>query len=73
VRVKVVIPFVAHKLQPGVGAVGELIGARFERMERETSYWDLVAELWTWEGDFIVLEEDVLQTEELINETSACG
>jgi hypothetical protein len=32
-----------------------------------------VAELWTGEDDFIVLEEDVLPTEELIREISACS
>ncbi len=37
-----------------------------------TSYWDLVAELWNSESDFILLEEDVLPTEAMIRSMWAC-
>jgi hypothetical protein len=37
-----------------------------------TSYWDLVEELWAAESDFILLEEDVLCSEELIQSMWEC-
>ena len=37
-----------------------------------TGYWDMLDVLWTGEDDFIVLEEDVLPTSEMIREMWAC-
>jgi hypothetical protein len=66
------IPFVAEKLRPEVRDLGERLTARFVHMPRLTSYWDLLDELWTAES-FIVLEEDVLPTEDLIRNMWNCA
>jgi hypothetical protein len=77
----VVIPFVPRHpgtggsgLRPEVRAFGELIGARFVDVGYAiTGYWDLLADLWTSDSDFIVVEEDVLPSAELIGSMWTCS
>src|SRR5439155_1328245 len=51
---------------------GEKLGARFVLMATDTSYWELFEELWMADRDFIVLEQDVVPTEELIQSMWQC-
>jgi hypothetical protein len=67
-----VVPFVPERLRPEVRDLGERLGAQFVPMPFITSYWNLVNELWSSEGDLVLLEQDVLPTEALIREMSAC-
>lgn len=72
-----VIPYVLEHngrgLRSETRAFGERLGARFVEMTTPASYWELFEELWTAEGDFIVLEEDVLPpTAELVEHMWAC-
>jgi len=59
-------------LRPETRAFGERLDARFVEMTTPTSYWELFEELWSAEPDFIVLEEDVLPTAELVEDMWAC-
>ena len=59
-------------LQAGTRAVGEKFCARFVLMTTDTSYWELFEELWAAEDDFVVVEQDVVPTDELIQSMWEC-
>lgn len=61
-----IIPFVHEKLAPETRAIGERLGAHYVEMTRVTDYWDMVADRWGRQKDFIILEEDVLPTAGMI-------
>jgi hypothetical protein len=71
---RVVIPYVQHKLRAETQAVGEKMGATFVDVgDSVTSYFKLMARLWeSGRGGFIVCEEDVAATPELLNEMWSC-
>jgi hypothetical protein len=68
----IVIPFVSERLRPETRALGEQLGATFRLMRLTTSYWSLVEELWLGEESFVLWEEDVLPTAELIEDITTC-
>jgi hypothetical protein len=68
----VVMPFVWERLRPEVRAFAKRVGARLVPMVRTSSYWDLLGELWTGERDFLLWEEDVLPSADLIEGMTAC-
>jgi hypothetical protein len=70
---KVVIPYVDHRLLPEVREIGEQVGARFENLTGDdTAYSALVARLWRARGTFIVVEQDMVPTVGLLEEMWEC-
>jgi hypothetical protein len=68
-----VIPYTVEELEPGTKACGESLGARFVNMSHDFAYWDLLEELWGGDDDFMIMEHDVLATDELIESMWACN
>jgi hypothetical protein len=69
----VVIPYVQHKLRAETQGVGEKMGATFVDVTGDvTAYFTVLTRQWESGRGFILCEEDVAPSVELLNEMWAC-
>jgi hypothetical protein len=70
---RVVIPYVQHKLRDETQAVGEAMGATFVDVTGEaTAYFTVMTRQWESGHGFLLLEEDVAPTPEILVEMWSC-
>jgi hypothetical protein len=70
---QIIVPYTDGGLRPQTQAFGEHFGARFVPMTSLTSYFDLLAELWAKQETFILCEQDVVPSTEVILSMAECS